>query len=141
LFRYTISKRTEKGKRTYKRRVLPVYDNQNHSRKRENVLTRKSESEIVVEYHYVACPDAEPRIQQAFKILFNAAHRPTKQMVPTPLQAIPLAYADTKKTAYPALFLSIQERLKAASLRPKNISWNEIYTSILQKITKQEFAR
>ena len=89
-------------------------------------MSRKSESEITVEYHYAECPDAEPRIQQAFKILFSAAHRPTKQMVPTPLQAIPSPYACTEKTAYRSLFLSIQVRLKAAVGQP-NYMWRQFY--------------
>lgn len=134
MFRYTISKRTEKGKRTYKRRVLPVYDNQNHSRKRENVLTRKSESEIVVEYHYVACTDAEPRIQQAFKILFNAARRPLKQTLVAPLQAIPSPYNCTETTTYHALFLSIQVRLKAAVGQPNYYIWRQFYNLHMQQV-------
>jgi len=96
-------------------------------------MSRKSESEITVEYRCIECPDGEPRIQQAFKILFNAARRPTKQIVSTPLQAIPSPYADTKKTAYPALFLSIQVRLKAAVGHPNYNMWRQFYNFHLQK--------
>jgi type IV secretory pathway VirB6-like protein len=88
-------------------------------------MSRKSESEITVEYRYVEGPDAEPRIQQAFKILFNAAHRPTKQTLVAPLQAVPYAY--TEKTACQSLFLSIQVRLKAAVGHPNYYIWRQFY--------------
>jgi len=90
-------------------------------------MSRKSESKIAVEYRYVECPDAEPRIKQAFKILFSAAHRPTKQLVPTPLQAIPSPVTVTEKTAHHALFLSIQERLKPAVGRPNYYIWKQFF--------------
>jgi len=91
-------------------------------------MSRKSGSEIAVEYLCIECPDAELRIKQALKILFSAACRPLKQTLAAPLQAVPSPYADTKNTAYQALFLSIQVRLKAAVGHPKNCMWRQFYT-------------
>lgn len=90
-------------------------------------MPRKNESKIAVEYRYVECPDAEPRIKQAFKILFSAARRPTKQGVPALLLAVPSPYACTEKTTYHALFLSIQERLKSAVGHPNYYIWKQFF--------------
>jgi len=101
-------------------------------------MSRKSKSKIAVEYRYVECPDAEPRIKQALKILFTAACRPLKQTLVAPLQAIPSPYACTEKTTYHALFLSIQVRLKAAVGHPNYCTWRQFLTSTLQQVISIE---
>jgi len=78
--------------------------------------------------------------QLARKVAISTSNAALEQKLAASLQAIPSPYACTETTTYQALFLSIKEQVKAAPLQPKNITWNEIYTSILQKIVKQELA-